>query len=131
MRKLLLGSVVMLASLAGPVSAADLPYQRAGLPGVAGRRLRLDTGFYVGGHVGYAWSNKKWDLPGPRRDRSITPAKASSAAVQGGYNWQIGAWVLGVEAQASYGRVGGKRGKLGRSGPHPPGSSRTLTRLRA
>jgi outer membrane immunogenic protein len=102
MRKLLLGSVAMLAFLAGPVSAADVPISA---PVYRASPVIYDwTGFYVGGHVGYAWSNKKWDLPA--RDTIVNyTGDGIIGGVQGGYNWQIGAWVLGVEAQASWGKM--------------------------
>jgi outer membrane immunogenic protein len=62
------------------------------------------TGFYVGGHGGYAWTQKEWRLP---TGATIADYRADGwiGGVQGGFNWQTGTWVIGVEAQASFGKV--------------------------
>jgi outer membrane immunogenic protein len=62
------------------------------------------TGFYIGGHGGYAWTSKDWRLPSGVELVSYT-ADGFIGGVQGGYNWQFGAWVFGVEAQASWGEI--------------------------
>jgi len=62
------------------------------------------TGFYIGGHVGYAWTDKNWRLASGVDLVSYT-AEGVIGGVQGGYNWQTGSWVIGVEAQASWGQV--------------------------
>jgi outer membrane immunogenic protein len=61
------------------------------------------TGFYVGAHGGWAWTKKRWDLSG------VPVAEYTADDVIGGgqigFNWQSGRWVLGIEAQASFGEI--------------------------
>jgi len=47
------------------------------------------TGFYIGGHVGYAWTDKNWRLASGVDLVSYT-AEGVIGGVQGGYNWQTG-----------------------------------------
>jgi outer membrane immunogenic protein len=68
------------------------------------------TGFYVGVHAGYLWSDADWDfvsrVPG-RPDRGTfvfdvdQSPKGRFGGGQVGYNWQTGSWVFGVEASYS------------------------------
>ena len=64
-------------------------------------------GFYVGANVGYAWSSStdvvSYVQPPPgAAGISNTSEQPSGFAAggQGGYNWQLGNWILGVEADA-------------------------------
>lgn len=68
------------------------------------------TGFYLGLHAGYLWSDADWDfvsrVPGrPDRGTFVFDVEQSPtgpfAGGQVGYNWQTGSWVLGVEASYS------------------------------
>jgi outer membrane immunogenic protein len=68
------------------------------------------TGFYVGLHAGYLWSDADWDfvsrVPG-RGDRGTFVFDVDQSPTgpfgggQVGYNWQTGSWVFGVEASYS------------------------------
>jgi outer membrane immunogenic protein len=93
MKKLSLGSVVIILLVAGSAMATDPP------PAV----YRW-TGFYLGGHGGYAWTEKTWRDPAGTELASYT-SRGFLGGVQGGYNWQTGPWVLGAEAQASWGKI--------------------------
>lgn len=57
------------------------------------------TGFYVGTHVGYGWSDVDWqEVP------AFSGSHSGSGGVAGGqigYNWQAGRAVYGVEADLS------------------------------
>ena len=86
------------------------------------------TGFYIGAHGGGAWTDKPWSLPGFGELVSYT-ASGRIGGVQAGFNWQTGIWVLGVEAQASFGESA--KARRGSSRTSTPGSIRTLTRSRA
>jgi outer membrane immunogenic protein len=95
---------------AAAAQAADLPIQPA--PGPALPTPFTWTGFYVGAHGGYGWSDTDWRL--------IDNAGAGAcgqcgtvvtrfdvdgglAGVQAGYNWQMAnGIVLGVEADLSF-----------------------------
>ena len=78
------------------------------------------TGFYIGGNGGYSWGRSNTDvtyfntatgaliLPPPG---SITASRfdmnGGIAGGQAGYNWQVGNWVLGIEADIQW---SGERG---------------------
>ena len=54
------------------------------------------TGFYVGAHLGYGWTDVDW--------QDVSNSLSGSGALAGGqigYNWQKGALVFGLEADAS------------------------------
>ena len=58
------------------------------------------TGFYVGANAGYTWG--PWDASSSQVifDPSTTHSPKVNgwlAGLQGGYNWQSGAWVYGLE----------------------------------
>src|SRR3954469_7973574 len=87
------GIAIALAALPGltvAATAADIPYgSRA--PYTVNQPLNAYSwaGPYLGGNIGYAWGSV-----------SNNGAKPSGFAggVQGGYNWQSGPWVFGLEA---------------------------------
>ncbi len=86
-----------------PVLAADLAPERRIYPPVA---LLTWTGFYAGLNAGYAFGNADTTLP------LGLPSLSSSydgfiGGGQIGYNWQIGAAVLGFEADMQYADVKG------------------------
>src|ERR1700739_4414876 len=66
------------------------------------------TGFYAGGHFGYAWGNSNWTTPGISGSLDLAqPIDAFSetgsffAGVQAGYNYMLpNRFVVGVEADA-------------------------------
>ena len=68
------------------------------------------TGFYAGGHFGYAWGNSNWATPGMSGSldlaQPIDTFKESGsffAGVQAGYNYMLPKrFVVGVEADASF-----------------------------
>jgi outer membrane immunogenic protein len=69
--------------------AADLPYgSRA--PYTVNQPLNAYSwaGPYLGGNLGYAWGSV---------DNNITTPSGFAGGIQGGYNWQNGPWVIGVE----------------------------------
>jgi high affinity Mn2+ porin len=106
---------VVLASVTF-AAAADLPVSYpVKAPPVVG--LYDWTGFYVGGHIGYAVGNSNWTanptqagLPSTSGSVDMTlpifdPAEAGSflMGVQGGYNYMLAnRMVFGVEADASF-----------------------------
>jgi len=76
------------------------------------------TGFYIGGYVGTLWGDSDWDFP----DAVFQPATTNphySGFIGGGqvgFNYQIGAIVLGVE-----GDIGGSNAKAGKACPNVVG----------
>lgn len=63
------------------------------------------SGFYLGTHVGYGWSTVDWQGLSDNLEGS-----GWLAGGQVGYNWQRGALVFGLEADASYNWVDGSLG---------------------
>src|SRR5215470_16365643 len=99
MKKTLLGAAglaVVLASLAGPALAADMPprpYAKA--PAYTAPALVYNwTGFYIGGHLGGAFAG----------DNSLQSSDARFlGGVQAGFDYQFATnWVVGAEAQYSW-----------------------------
>jgi outer membrane immunogenic protein len=95
MKKTILGTAV-LAALAGPAFAADMPprpYTKA--PVYTAPALVYNwTGFYIGGHLGGAFAG----------DNSLQSSDARFlGGVQAGFDYQFAPnWVLGAEAQYSW-----------------------------
>ncbi len=95
MKKLLLGAGALLLA-ASPSFGADLrarPYTKA--PMTPPQAIYNWTGFYIGGHIGGAFSGDN-ALFGNNDGRFL-------GGVQGGYDYQFAQnWVLGIEAQYSW-----------------------------
>lgn len=106
MKKTILAGLALslLAVGALPAAAADLstqPIYRA--PTITPSYYNW-TGFYVGGHVGGAWSDKDWTqtFPAGLGNSASFHADGFIGGGQIGYNWQAGSWVFGLEADASW-----------------------------
>jgi outer membrane immunogenic protein len=102
MKKFLLATVAF-AMLALPAVAADMALGDWG----RGRVGPTWTGFYIGVNGGYGWSNGNVTET-PFQNFAfpvfVVPGGTANSKLQGalfgahtGYNWQTGAWVLGVE----------------------------------
>jgi high affinity Mn2+ porin len=103
--KKLLTTGLSLATLVGKVAAADLPIKAPPqLPAYDW------TGFYVGGHMGYAWGNSNWSTTGASGAFSLAePIDVFSetgsffAGLQGGYDYMLpNRYVIGVEGDVSF-----------------------------
>ncbi len=84
-------------------------------PGAAAELLPTTAtqwdGFYIGGQLGGAWSNTDWHYDNHNWFNTIGPALVGTnfdldgsgvqGGGQGGFNYQSGAWVFGVEGSAS------------------------------
>jgi opacity protein-like surface antigen len=64
------------------------------------------TGFYIGAHVGTVWGFTNWRFDGEATDPRYAGAFAGAEI---GYNYQIGKWVLGVEADTGWSDAHGAR----------------------
>jgi outer membrane immunogenic protein len=116
MRKAAIGIVAVAAMIGTPVLAADMPLKAPPPPPAP---VFSWTGFYVGGNLGYSWgsADNNWNFfatnPGAGAlAATCRPAGAALCAVasdsarlngalggaQIGYNWQIGTYLAGIEA---------------------------------
>ncbi|MDB5502545.1 MAG: OmpA domain protein transrane region-containing protein [Tardiphaga sp.] len=99
MKNFLLGTVALIA-LTATASAADLaarPYTKA--PAYVAAPIYNWTGFYIGGHVGGAFSGNN----GFAGVSSSNNDGQFMGGVQGGYDYQFAPnWVFGVEANYSW-----------------------------
>jgi outer membrane immunogenic protein len=88
-RFLLAASVAIVAAAGGVASAADLgPQPYYSTPSQSMSRIYNWQGFYAGMNVGYEWGSVS----------NATPAPSGIAGgAQGGYNWQQGQFVYGLE----------------------------------
>ena len=63
MYKYLLASITLLAALASPARAADVTVSAPAYRQMSRLAAYNWTGFYIGGHGGYAWTDKSWRTP--------------------------------------------------------------------
>jgi len=107
--RLLVTSALATVMVAGAAQAADLPTKAPVYKAPVAAPFSW-TGFYVGGHVGGGWGDKKWsDWFNPLDSSQRTTGPDASYHVDGplaggqiGYNFQYGWTVFGVEADASW-----------------------------
>lgn len=93
------------------------------------------TGFYVGGNVGGGWSDLSSTLSAPGSPAFpvgtvFTRHNLSGVlgGIQGGYNWQAGSWVLGVEGEYSWADINGSATTV--SIPFPAFSDNSSSRIK-
>jgi outer membrane immunogenic protein len=117
--RLLVTSALATVMVAGAAQAADLP-RKAPVTKAPVAAPFSWTGFYIGGHAGYGWSDKKWSdyfdplpngfsIPGPDASYDVDGALGGG---QIGYNFQSGWTVFGVEADVSAADIKGRGGNL-------------------
>jgi outer membrane immunogenic protein len=107
MKKLVLAAAA-LAGLSSGVQAADLGAPRMPIGTTVVMPSFSWTGFYVGGHVGYATGSSQWTFTPPGTSRTTRPAGVFGG-VQLGYNWQVGQGVFGLEADIAAGGINNTR----------------------
>ena len=120
MKKILLSSVALLGLTVGAL-AADLPSRRAAPAPYVAVPVFTWTGFYVGVNAGYGFSDNDNNnnlgtytvVPGGTNPALATGTVLTNGATgsnndgfvgggQIGYNYQIGNWVVGIEADIQY-----------------------------
>jgi outer membrane immunogenic protein len=106
--RLLVTSALATVMVAGAAQAADLPTKAPVYKAPTAAPFSW-TGFYIGGHVGAGWGDKKWsDWFDPINELGTVGPDASYkvngplAGGQIGYNFQSGWTVFGIEADASW-----------------------------
>lgn len=92
MRNFVMAAAAVCAAGATAAQAADLPYGSYGAraPYTVNQPLNAYSwaGPYIGGNLGYNWGDTT---------NNITKPDGFAGGVQGGYNWQSGAMVFGIE----------------------------------
>ncbi|MGH6811694.1 MAG: outer membrane protein [Methylocella sp.] len=102
-RKFLLASVGAISLTGSAALAADLPSRAPPPVYLPPPPIFTWTGIYIGGQVGYAWSNGSNHFAGFLPDGTVidTSAGGTPNGVIGGghvgFNYQINQWVIGLE----------------------------------
>lgn len=109
-----LSLAVAAVGLSQIASAADLPVKAP--PKLIAPAFSW-TGFYIGGHVGYLWGHTTFVDNGVVTETNA-PTDGVIGGVLGGYNWQNGPIVLGVEGDFGWTNAHGTGG--GAAAPLPP-----------
>jgi outer membrane immunogenic protein len=99
-------ALLILVGATMPVSAADLARPMATkAPPPAVVAVYNWSGIYIGGHLGYGWADPAIM---PLVGGPITNHPLPNGALGGGQigiNWQAGAWIAGLESDASWGNL--------------------------
>jgi outer membrane immunogenic protein len=104
MKKFLLGTIGLVA-LAAPAFAADLPQRPEAVkaPAVVMPYMYDWSGFYIGANGGYGSSRNCWGGFGTSvLSEGCTSQSGGIVGGQGGYRWQMGSFVFGVEAEGDW-----------------------------
>jgi len=108
----LVAAIMVIVAYWAPVRAGDLPAEARPLDAALSW-----TGFYFGEHIGAASSYGAWNsATGILAKTAISPLQGSGvnggaiSGIQLGYNRQIGAFVIGAEADISFGTISGVAG---------------------
>lgn len=103
MKMFVVGSVALMATIAAPAMAADMPVKAPLAPAASPYSW---IGFYAGGNIGYSWGRSASSLSFVDATSgailSASDAKFDLNGVIGGVqigrNWQTNNWVWGLEA---------------------------------
>jgi outer membrane immunogenic protein len=98
--------ILLIVGFTGAASAADLPaatYTKA--PVVVSPAYNW-TGFYIGVNGGGGWGRSDYQYNGAPTN-SDHDTTGGFAGGQVGYNWQMAAWVFGLEADGDWANISG------------------------
>ena len=119
MKKLLIGTVGVIALGVAPAMAADLPARVYSKASAVVDPVYNWTGFYIGANGGWGSSSKCWDANSlnnginnillfvPPLPDGCHNATGGVVGGQVGYRWQSAAWVFGLEAQGDWANLSG------------------------
>src|SRR5713226_8415509 len=108
-------AAILFAFGVASASAADLPLRRFA-PYQA--PVWSWTGFYIGADAGYGWSNVDHSVTVDALNVSTNP-RGFIGGIYGGYNWQFGQFVAGVETDISWANITATSGIVGKVGLVP------------
>jgi outer membrane immunogenic protein len=109
----LLGFAAITVLAGGPAVAADMPV-KVSSPAMMRPACAQFGGFYIGGHAGWGYHDYKWsdrDAWSSENSDDLQRSNVTSSkggfigGAQGGYNWQQGCTLFGVEADYAWGRI--------------------------
>ena len=120
----IIGMAGVLAAIAVPATATDLlrrspaPIAEPLPPAPVGATW---SGFYIGGNLGAAFDPNDLSIKDLSEEQDLTLKFSNDTeligGVHGGYNWQMGTWVLGVEGDFDFAEninyLASVRGRLG------------------
>lgn len=137
MKKIALAAAAASLMFPGGASAADMAARYTKAPIVAPAPVFSWTGFYIGGSAGGHWGEDRLTTTTAPANFVTGVATALDAAsgtalrpqgwiagVQGGYNWQVNQFVVGIEADASW--LDGTSSRAVVFGPLGPGPAGTF-----
>jgi len=105
----LLSATAALALVASTAQAADMPSRYAPAPVYDAMPVFTWTGFYAGVNAGYGWSTGTSRYYDPAFGYVGSNSNGGFVGgAQAGYNYQMGMFVLGAEADLQYAAVGNK-----------------------
>jgi outer membrane immunogenic protein len=110
----LLSGTTALALVASTAQAADMPSRYAPAPAYDAMPAFTWTGFYAGVNAGYGWSTGTSRYYDPAF--GYVGSSSNGGFVGGGqvgYNYQMGAFVIGAETDIQYASVGNKGSSYG------------------
>lgn len=112
-KRVVLSNLVAAVLSVGVAQAADLAQKPMATKAPAPAAFSW-TGFYIGAEAGYAWGNNGFtNSYDPLNPSTLLPVDASYSLDGGmvggqiGYNYQIGQFVLGIEADAAWANISG------------------------
>ncbi len=105
MKKLALSLFVLAASAASAL-AADLPIYTK-VPPAPPVVLYNWTGCYLGANGGGLWVNKSWSRTNTGEFMGSHDADGGLGGIQGGCNYQTGAWVFGIQGDYDWANASG------------------------
>jgi outer membrane immunogenic protein len=122
MKRILLGSVGLVALSVASAQAADLPARRAYTKAPVMMAAYDWSGFYVGLNGGWGTSHNCWTntavngVPLAPASEGCHDASGGTVGGQIGYRWQMASWVFGVEAQGNWADFKGSNASLALAG---------------
>jgi len=118
----LLAAAAALAIAASSAQAADLPSRYSPAPAYNALPTFTWTGFYAGANIGYGRSTGSNQVFDPAFNVTGGGRKGGFVGgVQGGYNYQLGMFVVGAETDIQYAAIGDKGATY--RGTYYPGDS--------
>lgn len=103
MRFALAGVGLIALGAAAPANAADIRLPVKAAPPAYVHAYYNWTGFYIGAHAGYGWADFSDTIVG-----GLTASVQPTGFIYGGqigFNYQLGSWVFGIEAEYTTGDV--------------------------